>query len=247
MLAIPALDLKNGRCVRLLQGQMSKEFVYSEDPVAMAEHWVEAGAERIHIVDLDGATSGQPENADIIYEIVKKIPDIKIQVGGGIRNESTLQGYLDAGVDYVVLGTRAIHSPEFVAEACLEHPDSIIVSLDAKDGRLAVEGWAKLSEHTTVDIIRTIKKEVAAIIFTDINRDGTLTGGVDVPAIQAVCENTKIPVIAAGGVTDIKDIQALHRIANKGLAGVIIGRALYEKTLDFSEAKKLINKLKKDR
>ena len=244
MLAIPAIDLKNGRCVRLLQGQMSKEFVYSEDPIAMAVHWAEAGAERIHIVDLDGATSGQPENADIVHEIVKKIPKIKIQVGGGIRNETTLQGYMDAGVDYVVLGTRAIHSPEFVAEACTEFPDSIIVSLDAKNGRLATEGWAKLSSHNLQDMLRTIKKEVAAIIFTDINRDGTLAGNVDVRTIRSVCENTRIPVIAAGGVTNIKDIRSLYRIADKGLIGVIIGRALYEKTLDYAEAKELIDKLK---
>lgn len=242
---IPAIDLKNGRCVRLKQGRMDQETMYSENPLEMARHWIDAGAKRLHLVDLDGAYSGRPENTGVIHEITQAFPEVTIQAGGGIRDEDTIQKYLDAGVNYIVLGTRAVSSPHFVSDACIEFPNHIIVSLDVRDGRLATDGWSKLSRHSINDLLPSFQEDgVVAIIFTDISRDGMLAS-INTQSIESVCEQAAVPVIAAGGITDLKDIKALCKIAASGLSGAIIGRALYEKTLDFAAAVKVAGTLEK--
>ena len=201
---IPAIDLKNGRCVRLRQGQMDQETLYSESPVEVARHWIGCGATRLHLVDLDGACSGRPENTDIIHEIAQTFPDVVIQAGGGIRDEDTIQEYFDAGVSYIVLGTRAVSEPHFISDACIEFPNRIIVSLDAKNGRLATDGWSKLSKHHIDDLLPDFQEDgVAYIIFTDITRDGMLTN-VDTDHIRSICDLSAVPVIAAGGITDLR-------------------------------------------
>jgi len=239
MLIIPAIDIKNGKCVRLKQGQMDQETIYSDDPVVMADKWVKAGARRLHIVDLDGAVKGTPSNADVIHEIVKAFPDIPLQVGGGIREEDVIQTYLDIGVSYVIIGTRAVTTPHFVSDVCLEFPGHIIVGLDAKNGKLATEGWSKLSHHDANDMAHRFEEDgVAAIIFTDIGRDGMMNS-VNVEATVDICQNITIPVIASGGITNLDDIRALCEAGEEGIFGAITGRAIYEGTLDLAEAQKL--------
>ena len=239
MLVIPAIDLKDGQCVRLKQGRMEDDTVFSDDPVAMAERWIQAGARRLHIVDLNGAFAGKPVNASAIHQIVETFPDIPVQVGGGIRDEETIQTYLDAGVNYVIIGTKAVQSPHFVADACLEFPGHIIVGLDARGGKVATEGWSKLSHHDAIDMARRFEEEgVEAIVFTDISRDGMLQG-VNIKSTVELAQSISIPVIAAGGVTTIDDIKALCEVANEGIMGAITGRAIYEGTLDFAQAQKL--------
>ena len=236
MLIIPAIDIKNGKCVRLSQGDMNKETVYSDDPVAMAERWVAAGARRLHIVDLDGAVNGRPSNADVVHAIAEAYPDMPIQVGGGIRDEDFIQTYLDIGVSFVIIGTRAVTTPHFVSDVCLEFPGHIIVGLDAKNGKLATNGWSKLSHHDTTDMARRFEEEgVTAIIFTDIGRDGMLNN-VNVEATVDVCQNITIPVIASGGISSMEDIKALCEAGEEGIFGTITGRAIYEGRLDFAEA-----------
>jgi phosphoribosylformimino-5-aminoimidazole carboxamide ribotide isomerase len=243
MLLIPAIDIKDGKCVRLQQGDMNKETVYSDRPVEIANKWVEAGARRLHIVDLDGATTGKPVNADIIHEIVENYPDVPIQVGGGIRDEDTIQAYLDAGVQYVIIGTRAVTTPHFVSDVCLEFPGHIIVGLDAKNGKLATEGWSKLSHHDATDMAQRFEEEgVSSIIFTDISRDGMMSS-VNIESTLALCQNLNIPVIASGGVTNLDDIHALCAVADEGIEGAITGRAIYEGTLDLKEAQILADEL----
>ena len=243
MLVIPAIDIKGGKCVRLRQGNMDEETIYAEDPVEVASRWVNAGARRLHLVDLDGATLGRPENADIIHDIAETYPDIPIQVGGGIRDEDTIQTYLDAGVSYVIIGTKAVTTPHFVSDICLEFPGHIIVGLDAKDGKLATNGWSKLSHHDAVDMAKRFEDDgVAAIIFTDIGRDGMLNS-VNVQATVDVSKNITIPVIASGGITNLDDIRELCKVAEEGIEGAITGRAIYEGTLDFSEAQKLADEI----
>ena len=243
MLIIPAIDIKNGKCVRLSQGQMDHETVYSENPLDVANKWVEEGAERIHIVDLDGAIEGKPVNVDIIHSIVEAYPNIPLQVGGGIRDEDTIQTYLDVGVSYVIIGTRAVTTPHFVSDVCLEFPGHIIVGLDAKNGKLATDGWSKLSNHDANDMAQRFEEDgVAAIIFTDINRDGMLNS-LNIEATVNLCSKISIPVIASGGVTNLKDIRSLCEITEEGIFGVITGRAIYEGTLDFAEAQKLAKKV----
>jgi phosphoribosylformimino-5-aminoimidazole carboxamide ribotide isomerase len=239
MLIIPAIDIKDGKCVRLKQGQMDKSTIYSDDPVIMANKWVEAGARRIHIVDLDGAVRGTPSNADVIHAIVEAHPDIPLQVGGGIRDEDTIQTYLDIGVSYVIIGTRAVTTPHFVSDVCLEFPGHIIVGLDAKNGKLATDGWSKLSHHDANDMAQRFEEDgVAAIIFTDIGRDGMMNS-VNIEATVELCQNITIPVIASGGITNLDDIRALCESGEEGIAGAITGRAIYEGTLDLAEAQKL--------
>lgn len=239
MLIIPAIDIKNGKCVRLKQGQMDQETVYSDDPVVMADKWIKAGARRIHIVDLDGAVKGTPSNADVIHDIAKAFPDIPLQVGGGIRDEDVIQTYLDIGVSYVIIGTRAVTTPHFVSDVCLEFPGHIIVGLDAKNGKLATDGWSKLSHHDANDMARRFEEDgVAAIIFTDIGRDGMMNN-VNVEATVEICQNITIPVIASGGITNLDDIRALCEAGEEGIFGAITGRAIYEGTLDLAEAQKL--------
>lgn len=243
MLIIPAIDIKDGKCVRLRQGQMDEETVYCMDPLEVAKRWVDAGARRLHVVDLNGATAGRPENADIIHEIVELYPQVPIQVGGGIRNEDTIQTYLDAGVKFVIIGTKAVTTPHFISDICLEFPGHIIVGLDARDGKLATNGWSKLSHHDAADMALRFEDEgVAAIIFTDIGRDGMLTS-VNIKATVELSRQISIPVIASGGITNLDDIRNLCKVAEEGIEGAITGRAIYEKTLDFAEAQKLADEI----
>lgn len=239
MLLIPAIDLKEGKCVRLRQGRMEDDTVFSEDPVAVAGRWVDAGAKRLHLVDLDGAFAGKPRNAEIIHAIVSAYPNVPVQIGGGIRDEDTIQGYLDAGVEYVIIGTKAVSEPHFVRDAAIEFPGHIIVGLDAKDGKVAIDGWSKLSRHDVIDMARKFEEHgVSAIIYTDISRDGMMQG-VNVEATAKLARSVKIPIIASGGITNIDDIRALGAVADDGIMGAITGRAIYEGTLDFAEAEKL--------
>ena len=239
MLLIPAIDLKEGKCVRLRQGRMEDDTVFSDDPVAMATKWVEAGARRLHIVDLDGAFAGKPMNADVIHQITKAFPDLPVQVGGGIRDEETIDAYLDAGVRYVIIGTAAVNAPHFVGDVCSEFPGHIIVGLDAKDGKVAIDGWSKLSHHDVIDMAQHFERDgVEAIIYTDISRDGMMQG-VNVEATRKLAEAIHIPVIASGGVSSLDDIHALKAVADDGIMGAILGRSLYEGTIDLAEAQKL--------
>ncbi len=243
MLLIPAIDIKNGRCVRLKQGRMEDETVYSENPIEMAKRWVDAGARRLHLVDLDGAIAGKPENADVVHEVASAFPDIPIQVGGGIRDEDTIQTYLDVGVSYVIVGTKAVTTPHFVSDICLEFPGHIIVGLDAKNGKLATNGWSKLSHHGVTDMAKRFEEDgVAAIIFTDIGRDGMMNS-VNIDATVELCREITLPVIASGGITNLDDIRALCKVAEEGIYGAITGRAIYEGTLDFAAAQKLADEL----
>ena len=243
MLLIPAIDIKNGKCVRLRQGNMSDETVYNNDPVEMATKWVEIGAKRLHIIDLDGAVSGRPVNADIIHDIAEEHPDIEIQAGGGIRDEDTIQTYLDVGVNYVIIGTRAVTTPHFVSDICLEFPSHVIVGLDAKNGKLATNGWSKLSHHDVVDIAQRFEQDgVSAIIFTDIGRDGMMNN-VNIDSSVQLARSVTIPVIASGGIKDLDDIKALCSVAAEGIAGAITGRAIYEGSLDLKEALALVETL----
>jgi len=239
MLLIPAIDLKEGKCVRLRQGRMEDDTVFSDDPVAVAGKWVEQGAKRIHLVDLDGAFAGKPKNADIIHAIVEAFPDVPVQIGGGIRDEETIQGYLNAGIQYVIIGTKAVTEPHFISDIGMEFPGHIIVGLDAKEGKVAIDGWSKLSRHTVVDLAQQFESDgVEAIIYTDISRDGMMQG-VNVEATAELARAIRIPVIASGGITNMDDIHALGKVAEDGILGAITGRAIYEGTLDFAEAEKI--------
>ncbi len=243
MLLIPAIDLKQGKCVRLRQGKMDDETIFSDDPVAMAGRWVEAGARRLHIVDLDGAFAGEPVNAGVIHDIAEAYPDLPIQVGGGIRHEDTVQTYLEAGVQYCIIGTKAVSAPHFVNDLCVEFPGHIIVGLDAKDGKVAIDGWSKLSHHDVVDMAKHFEDDgVEAIIFTDISRDGMMEG-VNLDSTVELAQAITIPVIASGGITNIDDVRELSAVEEEGITGAITGRAIYEGTLDFAEGQKLADEL----
>jgi len=236
MLLIPAIDLKEGQCVRLRQGDMNDSTVFSDDPVAMAGQWVAAGARRLHIVDLDGAFAGKPKNADIIHDIASAYPDLKIQLGGGIRDEDTIAGYLDAGVNYLIVGTKAVNDPHFIGEVCAEFPTHIIVGLDAKDGKVAIDGWSKLSKHDVIDMAKRFQDDgVEAIVYTDISRDGMMRG-VNIEATVKMAQAINIPVIASGGLTSMDDVKALSAVADEGIMGAITGRAIYEGTIDLKQA-----------
>ena len=243
MLLIPAIDLKGGKCVRLRQGKMDDETVYSDDPVAMAARWVEAGTRRLHLVDLDGAKAGKPVNIQIIREIAESFPDIPVQVGGGIREEDTIEEYLGTGVQFVILGTKAVAAPHFVADVCVEFPGHIIVGLDARNGKVAVHGWSKLSNHDVIDMAQHFERDgVEAIVYTDIGRDGMMTG-VNIDATVQLAQAVHIPIIASGGVKSLDDVRALCAVEAEGISGVITGRAIYEGTLDFAEGQRLADEL----
>lgn len=241
MLLIPAIDLKEGQCVRLRQGRMEDDTVFSSDPVAVAARWVEAGARRLHLVDLDGAFAGKPKNKEVIRAIAEAFPDLPIQVGGGIRDEATVEAYLDAGVKYVIIGTKAVTTPGFISDLCVSFPGHIIVGLDAKDGKVATEGWSKLSHHDVIDMAQHFERDgVEAIIYTDISRDGMMQG-VNIEATVRLAQSVRIPIIASGGVTSMTDIERLCAVADEGVAGVVIGRALYEGGLDLKEAQAYVD------
>ncbi|MEY4767978.1 MAG: 1-(5-phosphoribosyl)-5-[(5-phosphoribosylamino)methylideneamino]imidazole-4-carboxamide isomerase [Pseudomonadota bacterium] len=239
MLLIPAIDLKEGKCVRLRQGRMEDNTVFSDDPVAMAERWITAGAKRLHLVDLDGAFAGKPRNAEVVHAIVEAYPQISVQIGGGIRDMETIEAYLNAGVQYVIIGTKAVSEPHFVKDMAIEFPGHIIVGLDAKNGKVAIDGWSKLSHHDVIDLAQHFADDgVEAIIYTDISRDGMMQG-VNVDATARLARSINIPVIASGGITNLNDIYALCAVAHEGIMGAITGRAIYEGTLDFAEAEKI--------
>ena len=243
MLLIPAIDLKDGKCVRLRQGRMEDDTVFSDDPVAIADRWVDAGARRLHIVDLNGAFAGRPVNADAIRRIAEAHPDIPIQVGGGIRDDDAIELYLEIGVSYVILGTNAVNVPHFVGDACSEFPGHIMVGLDAREGKVAIDGWSKLSNHDVIDIAQRFEREgVEAIIYTDISRDGMMTG-VNIDATVNLARAINIPVIASGGVARLEDIRRLCAVANEGIMGAVVGRALYEGELDLAEAQRVADEL----
>lgn len=244
MLLIPAIDLQDGHCVRLRQGDLDDSTIFSDDPAAMATQWLDQGARRLHLVDLNGAVAGKPKNEAAIRAIVRAIDDeIPIQIGGGIRDLDTIERYLDNGISYVIIGTAAVKDPGFLQDACSAFPGNIIVGLDARDGRVATDGWSKLSRHDVHDLARKFEDYgCEAIIYTDIARDGMLSG-VNIEATVRLAQHVNIPVIASGGVTNLDDIKALCSVADQGVEGVILGRSLYEGTLDFAEAQELADEL----
>ena len=240
MLVIPAIDLKDGQCVRLRQGRMEDSTVFSDDPVEQAARWVEKGARRLHIVDLNGAFAGTPVNGEIVAAIARQFPDLPIQIGGGIRNLEAARFYIDAGVSYLIIGTQAVKGPEFVQAACAEFPGKIIVGLDAVDGKVATEGWADVSELDVIDVVRRFTgMGVVAIVYTDISRDGMMQG-VNIDATVELAEQSSIPIIASGGIAKLADIvdlkAACKTTTGAGIIGVITGRAIYDNKLDLAEA-----------
>lgn len=245
MLLIPAIDIKNGQCVRLRQGDMHDVTVFDDNPVSMAQRWVDEGAGRIHVVDLDGAVAGYPVNEHLIGEIVKAVDPIPVQVGGGIRDITAIETYIANGVEFIILGTKAVSEPDFVTEASTRFPGRIIIGLDARDGMVATDGWARLSEHTVSDLARRFESDgVAAIIHTDISRDGMMSG-LNIASTRDLAAELDIPVIASGGVTDMADIDALLEVEADGVCGTIIGRAIYEGTLDLAAARRHVNERKR--
>ena len=237
MLLIPAIDLKDGKCVRLRQGDMDDATVFSDDPVEMANRWAGLGAKRLHLVDLNGAVDGKPRNESVIRAIVSAMGiDVPVQIGGGIRDLDTIERYLDAGVSYAIIGTAAVKEPGFLQDACSAFPGQIIVGLDAKDGRVATDGWSKLTKHSVTDLAKKFEDYgCEAIIYTDIGRDGMLSG-VNIEATVALARHVRIPVIASGGITDMRDVDGLCAVESEGVAGAILGRSIYEGTLDFQAA-----------
>jgi len=235
MIIIPAVDVKNGKCVRLFQGRMDSETIFSNDPAAMAKRWEEEGAEIIHVVDLDGAFEKSPQNLDAIKSIVKNI-HVPVQLGGGIRNMDTIKLYIDIGIKRVIIGTEAINNPQLVKDACKKFPDQIVVGIDARDGLVAIEGWTQATQIKAVDLAKKFEDcGVVAINFTDIHRDGMQTG-TNIEETRRLAEAVSVPVIASGGVSTIEDIKNLLPLEEAGVIGVITGRALYSGTLNLKEA-----------
>ena len=240
MKIIPAIDIKEGRCVRLTQGKADQETVYSDDPLSMANHWDEEGAQTIHVVDLDGAFKGSPINIEIVKKIIHS-SSVDIQVGGGIRTIEAIESYVKAGAYRVILGTVAQQEPKFVEEASRRFPNKIIVGIDARDGLVAVKGWVEVSKQKATDLALKMKGYgIAGFIFTDISRDGMLQGP-NLESIKEFAESAQLPVIASGGVSRLEDIKNLIKLESYGIEGVIIGKALYDKTLSFREAKKVLH------
>ena len=244
MLLIPAIDLKDGHCVRLQQGDMLLSTTFSEEPAVMARSWVDKGARRVHLVDLNGAFAGQPQNEKAIRQILKNIgSEVDVQLGGGIRDLDTIERYLDAGLRYVIIGTAAVRNPGFLQDACTAFGGHIIVGLDAKDGKVATDGWSKLTRHDVVDLGKKFEDfGVESIIYTDIGRDGMLTG-INVEATVRLAQALTIPVIASGGLSSMADIEALCAVESEGIEGVICGRAIYSGDLDFEAAQERADEL----
>jgi len=235
MIVIPAVDIKGGRCVRLKQGRMSEETVYSDDPVQAAVTWCSKGAERIHLVDLDGAVGGKRANGEVISEIARSVP-VPVELGGGMRNLASVEFYLEAGVEWVILGTAACKDPNLVKEACRKFPGHVMLAIDARGGRVAVEGWTEDTERSAVEVARAFDSQgIAAVIYTDIQRDG-MSVGPNVRATGELARALKTPVIASGGISGLEDIRKVMTLSGQGVMGVITGRALYEGTLDLVEA-----------
>ena len=244
MLLIPAIDLKDGKCVRLQQGDMKAVTTFGDDPAAMARRWLDAGARRLHLVDLNGAFAGKPVNESAVKSILRAVDDrIPVQLGGGIRDLDTIERYLDDGISYVVIGTAAVKNPGFMKDACSAFGGHIIVGLDAKDGRVATDGWSKLTGHEVIDLARKFEDYgVEAIIYTDIGRDGMLTG-INIEATLKLAQSLTIPVIASGGLAGIADIEQLCAVEEDGITGVICGRSIYTGALDFAAAQKRADEL----
>ena len=242
MLLIPAIDLKDGRCVRLRQGELHDATVFSDDPSAMALQWLEQGAQRLHLVDLNGAFAGKPKNAAAISSIIKAVNDeIPVQIGGGIRDMETIERYLDLGVEYVIIGTAAVKDPVFLQDACTAFAGHVIVGLDAKDGKVATDGWSKITKHEVISLAQRFEDfGVESIIYTDIGRDGMLSG-VNIEATVRLAQAVNIPIIASGGVTNLDDIKALLEVEPEGVEGVILGRSIYEGTLNFEQAQAFVD------
>jgi len=246
MQIIPAIDLKDGKCVRLRQGKMDDSTVFSDSPVEVATRWVEQGAKRLHLVDLDGAFAGKPVNAGIVHAIAEKHPDLVLQIGGGVRNHETIKTYIDAGVPYVIIGTRAVNEPVFVGKAAAEFTENIIVGLDAKDGWVATDGWAKVSNVNVIDLAKQFQGDgVQSIIYTDIARDGMMQG-VNVEETVTMARASSISIIASGGITNMDDIRALKEVECEGIVGAITGRAIYEGTLDLETAQNFCDKVEEN-
>lgn len=243
MILIPAIDLKDGLCVRLRQGKMEDDTVFSDNPVEVAGRWYEAGAKRLHLVDLNGAFEGKPVNGDIIKQITQAYPDFPVEIGGGIRDVATVEAYLEAGVEYVIIGTQAVKQPEFVTELCQKFPGHIIVGLDANNGKVAINGWAEESEFDVIELAKKFENDgVDAIIYTDISRDGMMQG-VNMESTVKLAESINIPVIASGGITNIDDITALSKVGSSGIIGAITGRAIYEGSLDFKQGQAIFDQV----
>jgi len=255
MLLIPAIDLKDGHCVRLKQGDMEQVTVFSEDPGQMARHWLLQGARRLHLVDLNGAFAGKPKNGAAVKSIIAavsefaleyNVDEIPIQLGGGIRDLDTIERYLDGGLSYIIIGTAAVKSPGFLHDACSAFPGQIIVGLDAKDGKVATDGWSKLSGHEVIDLAKKFEDYgCEAIVYTDIGRDGMMKG-VNIEATVKLAQSMTIPVIASGGVHTITDVEALCAVQDEGVQGVICGRSIYEGTLDLRSAQDRADELSGD-
>ena len=239
MQIIPAIDFKDGKVVNLKQGQLDRSTVYSDDPVSMADHWVSQGCERLHLVDLDGAFEGSPVNAEVISQIASNHPNLVIQLGGGIRDEGIIEGYLHAGVDYLIVGTKAVEEPEFVGRMCQRFPGHIIVGIDGLHGMVAINGWKEVTDIAVKSLAMLFDSDgVEAIVYTDIGKDGMM-GGINMRATKDLADSVSVPIIASGGVHDISDIEKLVELEDQvtgGISGVITGRALYEGTLDLSAA-----------
>ena len=243
MILIPAIDLKDGQCVRLRQGRMEDDTVFSDNPVKMAGRWYDAGARRLHLVDLNGAFAGKPVNGEIIQEITRTYPDLPIEIGGGIRSIETVEAYLDAGIAYVIIGTKAVEDPDFVTQLCKQFPGNVIVGLDAVEGKVAIKGWAEVSDVDLFELSKRFEHDgVDAIIYTDISRDGMMQGA-NVEHTAELAQTISIPVIASGGIHDLTDVEALCKVAHHGISGAITGRAIYEGTLDFAAGQQLADKL----
>jgi phosphoribosylformimino-5-aminoimidazole carboxamide ribotide isomerase len=246
MLIIPAIDLKDGQCVRLKQGEMDSATVFSSNPAEMAGKWLASGARRLHLVDLNGAFAGKPVNEAAIKAIVNEVGDeIPVQLGGGIRDLDTIERYLDDGITYIIIGSAAVKNPGFLHDACTAFPGHIIVGLDAKDGKVAVEGWSKVTHHDVIDLAKKFQDYgVEGVVYTDIGRDGMLSG-VNIEATVKLAQALTIPVIASGGITNLEDVKRLCAVEGEGIMGAITGRAIYEGTLDFTAAQALADELTK--